>query len=151
LKSDVQARLLAGAILLGGTLPAVPAAGGEADVVDVEIQSGSDGTWRFDVTVKHADEGWEHYADRWEVVAPNGNVLASRELAHPHVDEQPFTRSLAGIAIPTGVHRVTVRAHDRVHGHGGAERVVDVPAVAAPTGASPGDGTDRAPSPEAAP
>jgi hypothetical protein len=43
------------------------------------------------------------------------------------VDEQPFTRSLSGVTIPDGVDRVTVRARDSVHGHGGASVTVDVP------------------------
>ena len=99
-----------------------PAAGaGEADVVDGHAVAEPGGTWRFVVTVAHADEGWQHYADRWEVVGPDGTVLATRELAHPHVDEQPFTRSLSGVSIPPGLDRVTVRAHDSVHGYGGRE------------------------------
>lgn len=101
---------------------------GEADVVAVETAQRDDGTWRFDVTVAHADEGWDHYADRWEVVAPDGTVLATRVLAHPHVDEQPFTRSLSGIVIPEGVTSVIVRAGDSMHGLGGVEMTVDLAA-----------------------
>jgi len=100
---------------------------GEADVVAVEAAQEGAGTWRFDVTVKHADEGWEHYADRWEVVAPDGTVLGTRVLLHPHEAEQPFTRSLSGVAIPEEIERVTLRAHDSVHGLGGAEVTVDLP------------------------
>jgi hypothetical protein len=96
------------------------AAAGEADVVDVRASRSADGTWRFDVTVRHADVGWDHYADAFEVVAPDGTVLGTRTLLHPHVDEQPFTRSLAGVAIPDGIAEVTVRAHDSVDGYGGA-------------------------------
>ena len=43
------------------------------------------------VTVQHADTGWDHYADAWEVLAPDGTVLGTRTLLHPHTDEQPFT------------------------------------------------------------
>ena len=89
---------------------------GGADVVGVEAKQASNGTWRFDVTVAHADEGWDHYANKWEVVAPDGTVLATRVLAHPHVNEQPFTRSKSGIVIPEGLETVTVRAGDSVHG-----------------------------------
>jgi hypothetical protein len=46
-------------------------------------------------------------------------VLGSRTLYHPHVDEQPFTRSLDNVAIPTDVTTVVIRAHDTVHGLGG--------------------------------
>ena len=102
------------------------AAAGEADVVAVEAVQESAGVWRFEVTVTHADEGWEHYADKWQVVAPGGQVLGTRVLAHPHVGEQPFTRSLGGVAIPEGVERVVVRAHDSVHGPGGGEVTVEL-------------------------
>ncbi len=100
---------------------------GEADVTAVELSRSSDGTYRFDVTVQHADEGWKHYANRWEVLAPDGTVLGVRTLYHPHVDEQPFTRSLSSVEIPRGVTTVTVRGHDLVHGTGGAEMAVDIP------------------------
>jgi hypothetical protein len=46
-------------------------------------------------------------------------VLATRILHHPHVNEQPFTRSLGGVMIPADISAVTVRAHDSVHGYGG--------------------------------
>ena len=99
---------------------------GEADVVGVKIIKEGTGTYRFDVSVRHRDEGWKHYADKWDVVAPDGVVLGTRELAHPHENEQPFTRSLAGVSIPEGVDHVTLRAHDSVHGNGGAEMRVEV-------------------------
>ena len=65
--------------------------------------------WRFDVTLRHPDTGWEHYADAWRIEAPDGTVLGLRELAHPHVEEQPFTRSLSGVALPDGVTEVMIR------------------------------------------
>jgi hypothetical protein len=114
---------LAAALVLQGAGLAVA---GEADVVAVEAVKESAGTWRFDVTVAHADEGWDHYADRWEVLAPDGRVLGTRVLLHPHVGEQPFTRSLGGVAIPQEIDRVTVRAHDSVHDYGGAEVTVEL-------------------------
>ena len=118
-------RRLALAVFL---LLAFPAAGlaGEADVVGVKAHKAPDGSYRLDVTVRHADSGWSHYADRWEVLAPDGTVLATRTLAHPHVNEQPFTRSLSGIRVPGGLSSVTVRAHDSVHGYGGAEKTVEL-------------------------
>jgi hypothetical protein len=106
---------------------ATAALAGEADVVRVELTRTGDGTYQIDVTVEHADEGWNHYADAWEVVAPDGTLLATRKLLHPHVGEQPFTRSLSGVAIPDSAERVTIRAHDNVHGYGGQELTVAVP------------------------
>ena len=109
-------------------LVGIPAAvAGEADVVDVTATEQSDGVYRFDVTVAHGDTGWDHYADRWEVLAPDGTLLGTRTLLHPHENEQPFTRSLTGVVVPPGVDTVTVRAHDSVHGFGGAEMTIPLP------------------------
>jgi opacity protein-like surface antigen len=101
---------------------------GEADVVAVEVAKEAGGSYRFDVTVAHADEGWDHYADAFDVVGPDGHVLGTRVLLHPHETEQPFTRSLGGVAVPDGVTEVILRARDSVHGHGGAEVRVSLPA-----------------------
>jgi len=107
-------------------LAAPLARAGEADVVKVEARPAAGGAWRFDVTVAHGDTGWDHYADRWEVLAPDGTVLGTRVLLHPHESEQPFTRSLGGVQVPAGVTRVTLRAHDSVHGLGGQEVTIEL-------------------------
>jgi hypothetical protein len=119
-------RLTAFLAILGG-LAATAAAAGEVTVVAAEARRQADGAFAFSVTLEHGDSGWKHYADRWEVVAPDGTVLATRVLLHPHVDEQPFTRSLSGVKIPAGISRVTIRAHDKVHGNGPLARAVDLP------------------------
>ncbi len=100
---------------------------GEADVVDAKITQSSAGSYGFDVSVRHADTGWKHYADRWEVLDPDRNILATRVLVHPHENEQPFTRSLSGVKIPVGIGSVILRAHDSVHAYGGKEITVEVP------------------------
>jgi hypothetical protein len=97
-----------------------PAFADDPVVVAAEATRAADGSWRFDVTVRHADAGWQHHADRWQVTAPDGMVLGERVLLHPHVNEQPFTRSLDGVAVPDGVAEVGIRAHDTVHGWGPA-------------------------------
>ena len=99
-------------------IPMVPGAAvaGDASVVAATAVPEGEGGYRLEVTLRHADEGWDHYADRWEVLAPDGRVLATRTLLHPHVQEQPFTRGLSHVRIPPGIHRVTIRAHDSVHG-----------------------------------
>lgn len=99
---------------------------GMADIVGVKTEKAADGTYRFDVSVRHDDEGWDHYADKWVVAGPDGTVYGERVLLHPHENEQPFTRSQSGITIPDTVKTVTVRAHDKVHGWGGAEMTVSV-------------------------
>jgi hypothetical protein len=73
-------------------------------------------SWSVSVTLQHADTGWDHYADGWRVVTGEGQELGMRTLYHPHVNEQPFTRSLAGIVIPESVQTVYIEAHDKVHG-----------------------------------
>jgi hypothetical protein len=108
-------------------LAAASASAGEADVVAVKVTPDGDAKYSFDVTVRHADEGWKHYANKWEVVSPDGTVLSTRILLHPHVDEQPFTRSLSGVKIPAGIDKVTVRAKDSVHGYGGKTVEASVP------------------------
>jgi len=62
------------------------------------------------VTLSHPDTGWDHYADGWEVLTPDGTSLGVRVLAHPHVNEQPFTRSLGGLEIPDGITELHIRA-----------------------------------------
>ena len=108
------------------TLSAIPAQAGEADVLEVEARAAGGG-WSFDVTVRHADTGWEHYADAWRVVGPDGTVYGTRVLVHPHVNEQPFTRSLGGVKIPEEIQTVTIEAHDSVHEWGGAVIEVTLP------------------------
>jgi hypothetical protein len=105
----------------------MPIQAGEADILAVEVTRDADGSYRFDVTVQHADTGWEHYADAFEVLAPDGTVLGTRTLLHPHVDEQPFTRSLAGVSISDGITQVIARARDSVHGYAGSELTVALP------------------------
>lgn len=73
-------------------------------------------SWRFSVTLSHPDTGWDHYADGWRVELADGTVLGTRVLLHPHVNEQPFTRSQSGIAIPEATARVLIRARCLVDG-----------------------------------
>jgi len=100
---------------------------GEADVTEVRVEKRADATYDFTVTVEHSDEGWKHYADKWDVLDDQGTVLATRTLLHPHVDEQPFTRGLSGVKLPEKLSTVTVRAHDSVHGYGGRTVSIDLP------------------------
>ena len=105
--------------LLASTLlsVALPATADEPVVEDASArQTGS--TWSISVTLSHPDTGWDHYADGWEVLDPDGNSLAIRVLAHPHVNEQPFTRSKSNIAIPDALDHVLIRAKDNVDGWG---------------------------------
>lgn len=78
-------------------------------------------------TVRSGDTGWEKYADAWEIRTTDGVVLGTRELAHPHETEQPFTRSLGGVEIPDDVTEVVIVARDSVLGFCGDPLTVAVP------------------------
>lgn len=99
-----------------------------ADPAVVESVSATPGAggWRFDVTLSHGDTGWDDYADGWRIVDEDGTVLGTRELLHPHEQEQPFTRSLTGVAIPEGVVRVFVDARTTVEGWDASRFPVDL-------------------------
>lgn len=124
----VKQRLAAliAAIAFPAVLLPVPALSGDAKVVQAKATK-MGAVWRFDVTVSHSDTGWDHYADAWRVVGPDGTVYGTRKLFHPHVDEQPFTRSLSGVKVPAGVAVVTVEARDNVHGWGQSRIQVTLP------------------------
>ena len=68
------------------------------------------------VTLSHPDTGWDHYADGWEMLDAAGNRLGLRVLLHPHVDEQPFTRTLSGISIPQDADMIFIRSRCNVDG-----------------------------------
>ena len=102
------------------------ATAGVADVVDAKAVCNQKATCDFTVTVRHEDSGWEHYANQWEILSLDGEVLGVRVLHHPHVNEQPFTRALSGVPIPPSIKMVKIRARDSVHGYGGKEVVLEL-------------------------
>ncbi len=114
-----------------GVLWAGDAAAGKASVVKVAVSQGAtrsaNGTYSFSVTVAHADTGWKHYADKFEILTPDGKVLGTRVLYHPHVDEQPFTSGLGNVSIPAGITSVIVRAWDNVHKAGEETFTIKLP------------------------
>lgn len=85
-------------------------------VVEAATATARGGTWTVSVTLSHPDTGWDHYADGWRVESPDGTELGFRELLHPHVTEQPFTRSLSGVAIPDGLAEIEIRPRCSVDG-----------------------------------
>ena len=98
---------------------------GEARIVDVKVECSASCT--SSVTLEHSDEGWDHYANQWDVVTLDGQLLKSRVLFHPHENEQPFTRSLSGVKIPAGTKAVKIRAKDSKHGYSKQEFRVELP------------------------
>jgi hypothetical protein len=92
-----------------------------ADVIDASAELAADGSYTFSVTVRSADTGWEKYADAWEIRSPDGAILGTRVLTHPHETEQPFTRSLDSVSVPEGVDTVVIAARDSVEGFCGEQ------------------------------
>jgi len=89
-----------------------------AQVTYVQATQSQNGSWCFSTQVHHNDQGWEHYADAWQVLDLQGNVLGERKLLHPHDNEQPFTRSLCNVQIKPDLQKVVVRAKCNEHGWG---------------------------------
>jgi hypothetical protein len=82
---------------------------------------GSAGSYLFQVTVRSPDRGCDQYANWWEIVTPEGELIYRRVLKHSHVAEQPFTRS--GGPVPVVADQVViVRAHMSPGGYGGTAR-----------------------------
>lgn len=97
------------------SLLAGPALAEEPEVLDVTVEK-MGMVWNIHVTIRHGDIGWDHFADGWEILDGAGNRLGYRELMHPHVQEQPFTRSLSGVVIPDGTREIFVRPRCSVDG-----------------------------------
>ncbi len=88
-----------------------------ADVLEVEV-SGTENNFTFSVTIRSPDTGCEQFADWWEVITPDGQLIYRRILLHSHVNEQPFSRSGGPVNIDTQ-KKVIVRAHMNKTGYGG--------------------------------
>lgn len=119
-------KVITAAVAAAGLLAGGFSIANDAAITAVDIKPVGDGMYQVSVTLEHADTGWDHYANRWDVLDQDGNVLGSRVLAHPHVNEQPFTRSLR-VEIPDSVKVVTIVASDSVHGDNEETVKVEVP------------------------
>jgi len=86
------------------------------DVVAVRVQPRGANTFDFDVTVSSPYDTPQRYADAFRVVGKDGTIYGERTLWHDHAGEQPFTRDLYDVTIPTGIKTVVVQARDRKHG-----------------------------------
>lgn len=115
MKSLVTNSLAAIYVILFGGISSAAA----DDAVIEAVEARKSGTeWTFSVTLRHGDTGWDDYADGWRVVTDDGTQLGTRTLFHPHVNEQPFTRSLSGVTIPEGTRSVYIEARTKAGGWG---------------------------------
>ncbi|MCD6423893.1 MAG: hypothetical protein J7L35_00160 [Anaerolineales bacterium] len=88
-----------------------------ANIISVDV-TGSPNQYQFNVAISSPDTGCEQYADWWEVLDENGNLIYRRILLHSHVNDQPFTRSGGPVDVdPDTV--VIIRAHMNQAGYGG--------------------------------
>lgn len=100
--------------MIGDELPETTA--GIAVVTNVSV-SGEENQYTFSVTISSPDLGCQQYADWWEVIDSDGNLLYRRILTHSHVSEQPFTRTGSPVAISL-TKVVYIRAHMNTTSYG---------------------------------
>ncbi len=90
-----------------------------AEVTSVTT-SGSPGAYSFSVGVFSPDTGCDQYANWWEVLSEDGDLLYRRILTHSHVPpqfKQPFVRTGGPVPIAE-TDTVIVRAHMNTVGFG---------------------------------
>ncbi len=89
------------------------------DVLNVKVVARGDSIFDFDATLSSPYDSAKRYADAFRVMDRDGKVYAERVLLHDHANEQPFTRDLHGVKIPTSIRRVIVQGRDQKFGYGG--------------------------------
>ena len=90
---------------------------GEKAVITSVSVSGNENSYTFSVGIQSPDKGCNQYANWWEVLSENGDLIYRRILAHSHVSEQPFTRSGGNVNV-TKFQIVIIRAHMNTSGYG---------------------------------
>lgn len=90
---------------------------GGAKVTAVMVSDRIPGSYRLSVTINSPDTGCDQYANWWEVIDEDGNLLYRRILAHSHIDEQPFTRDGGPISVNEADQVVIVRVHMSSQGY----------------------------------
>ncbi|HEY9098905.1 MAG TPA: hypothetical protein VIN38_08545 [Thiobacillus sp.] len=97
------------------------------DVIDVRVHARGDNRFDFDATIASPYDTPQRYADAFRVMSADGKQLGERTLFHDHASEQPFTRDLHGITIPSGIKTVVIQARDKRYGYGGKMIHVTLP------------------------
>ena len=86
-------------------------------VVEGVAVSGEPGAYTLNVTLRSPDTGCDQYADWWEVISAEGELVYRRVLLHSHVGEQPFTRSGGPVEAESATELI-VREHMNTGGYG---------------------------------
>ncbi len=97
------------------------------DVLSVKVKVCGKNCFDFDVTISSPYDTPQRYADAFRVMSADGKPYGERILIHDHANEQPFTRDLYGVSIPSEVRTVVVQARDRKFGYGGKTVKVELP------------------------
>ena len=87
-----------------------------AAITDVSV-SGEENQYTFSVTISSPDLGCQQFANWWEIIDLDGNLLYRRILAHSHVNEQPFTRA-GGPVVISSTTEFYIRAHMNTTSYG---------------------------------
>jgi len=92
----------------------------ETPLVAVEAvrTTGDVGAYTVYVTLASVETGCDQYADWWEVISHEGDLLYRRVLNHSHPDDQPFERSGGPVNVAAD-QRVIVRGHMNPQGYVG--------------------------------
>jgi hypothetical protein len=99
------------------------------DVINVKVKASGVNKFDFDVTVSSPYDTPQRYADAFRAISVTNTdvVYGERKLLHDHADEQPFTRDLYGVNIPSAVREVTIQARDQKNGYGGKAMKIILP------------------------
>jgi len=115
------------AMIAPAIMPADAAEQKYPDVIGVKVRVRDANVYDFDVTVSSPYDTAQRYADAFRAVDKDGKVFGERKLLHDHANEQPFTRDLYGVVVPSGVHAVVIQASDQEYGYGGKTVEVVLP------------------------
>ncbi|WP_091432594.1 hypothetical protein [Aliiroseovarius sediminilitoris] len=113
---------------IGLLCAATPVFADDAQIVGATVTPADVG-WTVSVTIAHEETGWDDYADEWRIENWVGDTLGTRVLQHPHVNEQPFTRSLKEVTLPQGTEAIWIRARTSVDGWGDERFELTLPVV----------------------
>jgi len=97
------------------------------DVIAAEVRASGSDAFDFDVTLSSPYDTPQRYADAFRIMGKDGKVYGERTLLHDHATEQPFTRDLHAVKIPSVVRAVFIQGRDKRFGYGGKTVEVSLP------------------------
>lgn len=97
------------------------------DIIAAKVRARDNNIFDFDVTISSPYDTAQRYADAFRVMGTDGKVYGERTLFHDHASEQPFTRDLYAVEIPSAIGVVVIQGRDRRFGYGGKPVEVSLP------------------------